>query len=50
VSLGELAHLALVAGPAKDWAPTCQVLKRDGDFPDDETTSDHRAIALMLKP
>ena len=45
-----MLDLAFVAGPAKDWNPTCQVLKRDGDFPDDATTSDHRAIAMILTP
>ena len=43
-----MLDFAFVAGPAKDWNPVCRVIVRDGDFPDDETTSDHRPIELIL--
>ena len=39
---------AFVAQGAKDWEANCKVIGRDGDFPDDETTSDHRPIELLL--
>ena len=47
-SPGSLVDFAFVAGAAKDWLTTCRVLTWDGDFPDDETTSDHRPIELVL--
>ena len=43
-----MLDLAFVAGPAKDWSPVCEVVVRDGDFPDDDATSDHRPITLSL--
>lgn len=43
-----MLDFAFVAGPAKDWKPVCKVIVREGDFPDDETTSDHRPIELIL--
>ena len=45
-----MLDFAFVAGRAKDWNPVCQVVKRDGDFPDDDATSDHRPIELVLTP
>lgn len=45
-----MLDFAFVAGPAKTWSPECRVLVRPGDFPDDETTSDHRPIQLRLTP
>ena len=47
---GSMLDFAFVAGPAKDWSPTCRVIVRDGDFPDDKKTSDHRPIELLLTP
>lgn len=44
-----MLDFAFVAGPAKEWKPVCHVIVREGDFPDDETTSDHRPIELRLK-
>ena len=43
-----MLDFAFVSGPAKDWNPVCKVIVRDGDFPDDKTTSDHRPIELRL--
>ncbi len=37
-----------VAGEAKSWSPVSNVIVRDGDFPDDETTSDHRPVELSV--
>lgn len=44
-----MIDFAFVAGPAKDWNPVCRVVVRDGDFPDDDTTSDHRPIELRVE-
>ena len=44
-----MLDFAFVSGPAKDWNPICKVIVRDGDFPDDRTTSDHRPIELRLR-
>ena len=43
-----LLDFSFVAGAAKDWEAECRVIVRDGDFPDDEMTSDHRPIELIL--
>jgi hypothetical protein len=39
-----------VGGPAKDWEPKSRIIVRPGDFPDDETTSDHRPSELVFVP
>ena len=43
-----MLDFAFVAGPAKRWDPKCRVIVRPGDFPDDDTTSDHRPVELRL--
>ena len=43
-----MLDFAFVAGPAKDWNPVCKVLVLEDDFPDDNTTSDHRPIELRM--
>ena len=45
---GSLLDFAFVLGPAKDWNAICKVIVRPGDFPDDETTSDHRPFGLII--
>jgi hypothetical protein len=45
---GSLLDFAFVAGPAKDWKTTCQIITRPNDFPDDSTTSDHRPYQLLI--
>jgi hypothetical protein len=45
-----MLDFAFVAGPAKGWKAVCKVIVRDGDFPDDEATSDHRPIELRMSP
>jgi endonuclease/exonuclease/phosphatase family metal-dependent hydrolase len=48
---GSMLDFAFVTGSAKDWKSTCRVLVREGDFPDDKTTSDHRPFELtIVKP
>lgn len=38
-----------VAGPAKTWAATSEIIVRPGDFPDDASTSDHRPVKAILQ-
>lgn len=45
---GSILDFAFVAGPAKDWTSVCNVIVREGDFPDDEKTSDHRPFELII--
>ena len=45
---GSILDFAFVAGPAKDWKSVCNVIVREGDFPDDEKTSDHRPFELII--
>ena len=45
---GSMLDFAFVSGPAKDWTATVNVIVRDGDFPDDNKTSDHRPFELLI--
>jgi endonuclease/exonuclease/phosphatase family metal-dependent hydrolase len=45
---GSMLDFAFVAGPAKEWTVSCKIIVRDGDFPDDETTSDHRPYEVFI--
>ncbi|MFT7631590.1 MAG: endonuclease/exonuclease/phosphatase family metal-dependent hydrolase, partial [Mariniblastus sp.] len=45
---GSMLDFAFVAGPAKNWKATCKIIVRDGDFPDDKSTSDHRPYELLI--
>ncbi len=45
---GSMLDFAFVAGPAKDWTTSCKIIVRDGDFPDDEMTSDHRPFEVIV--
>ena len=45
---GSMLDFAFVSGPAKDWEKRCRVIVTDGDFPDDENTSDHRPFELTV--
>ena len=47
---GSILDFAFVAGDAKRWNPKSKVIIRDGDFPDDDQTSDHRPIELIITP
>ena len=47
---GSLLDFAFVAGPAVKWKTKCRVIVRPGDFPDDQTTSDHRPVELLVTP
>ena len=43
---GSMLDFAFVAGPAKQYKWQCEVIVREGDFPDDNKTSDHRPLVL----
>ena len=45
---GSMLDFAFVSGSAKAWTTSCKVIVRKGDFPDDETTSDHRPYELIV--
>lgn len=47
--IDSLLDFAFAAGEAKNWKMDCQVVVRDGDFPDDEQTSDHRPVQLIIQ-
>ncbi|MGI9468310.1 MAG: endonuclease/exonuclease/phosphatase family protein [Rubripirellula sp.] len=42
-----MLDLAFAAGAAKEWGIECRVIVRPNDFPDDQSTSDHRPIELI---
>lgn len=44
-----LLDMVFTAGPAKEWKVEVDVLVRDGDFPDDNKTSDHRPSRVVVK-
>jgi endonuclease/exonuclease/phosphatase family metal-dependent hydrolase len=46
---GSMLDFAFVANAAKKWKMACRIIVREGDFPDDETTSDHRPFELILE-
>lgn len=39
--------LTFVAGMAREWKSRLKVIVREGDFPDSESTSDHRPVELI---
>ena len=43
-----MLDFAFVSGPAKKWNPKCRVIVREGDFPDNNQTSDLRPIEVRL--
>ncbi len=47
---GSLLDFAFTAGVARRWSATSQVIVQRGDFPDDESTSDHRPLELVITP
>jgi endonuclease/exonuclease/phosphatase family metal-dependent hydrolase len=46
---GSMLDFAFVANAAKTWTKTCRIIVRDGDFPDDDQTSDHRPFELIVE-
>lgn len=47
---GSILDFAFVARGAKKWQARSRVIVRRGDFPDDQRTSDHRPIELIVTP
>ena len=47
--IDSLLDFSFVAGAAKTWNASSRVIVRENDFPDDDKTSDHRPVELMLK-
>jgi endonuclease/exonuclease/phosphatase family metal-dependent hydrolase len=45
-----ILDFVFVAKAARDWRGESRVVVRPGDFPDDETTSDHRPVLATLRP
>jgi endonuclease/exonuclease/phosphatase family metal-dependent hydrolase len=43
-----MLDFVFVAGAAKEWSPKSWVVVREGDFPDDWMTSDHRPMAASV--
>lgn len=41
---------AFVSGAAREWNAEIAVIVREGDFPDDESTADHRPLRLKFWP
>ena len=46
---GSCLDFTFVAGPAKELTATSRVIERPGDFPDNEMTSDHRPVELVIE-
>lgn len=44
-----LLDMVFTAGPAKEWNVTAEIIVREGDFPDDNKTSDHRPVKVLVK-
>lgn len=47
---GSILDFTFVAGPAMDWEVESEVVVREGDFPDDDKTSDHRPLLTVIAP
>lgn len=43
-------EFGLVVGSAQLWSSKARVIVREGDFPDDSKTSDHRPVELIMSP
>ena len=46
--IDSLLDFSFVSGAAKTWKASSRVIVRENDFPDDEKTSDHRPVELIL--
>lgn len=47
--IDSLLDFAFVAGEAKQWDAECDIIVREGDFPDDLQTSDHRPVQVIIR-
>lgn len=46
--IDSILDFSFVAGAAKTWHASSRVIVRENDFPDDDRTSDHRPVELIL--
>ncbi|MGI9516828.1 MAG: hypothetical protein ACR2NP_07285 [Pirellulaceae bacterium] len=46
---GSMLDFTFVAGPAREWSVISRVVVREGDFPDDDQTSDHRPVEVVVR-
>lgn len=44
-----MLDFCFVANAAREWLIECDVVVREGDFPDDNETSDHRPVKIVVK-
>ena len=47
-AFNSVLDFVFVAAGANTWAATSEIVVRDGDFPDDATTSDHRPVKVVF--
>ncbi|MCC6457292.1 MAG: excalibur calcium-binding domain-containing protein [Caldilineaceae bacterium] len=47
-TFNSVLDFVFVAGSARDWQATSEIIVREGDFPDDMTTSDHRPVRAVF--
>ncbi len=45
---GSMLDFTFVAGQARDWNVVSSVIVRQGDFPDNQRTSDHRPVEVVI--
>ncbi len=46
--IDSLLDFSFLSGVAKTWNASSRVIVRENDFPDNEKTSDHRPVELIL--
>lgn len=46
---GSMLDFTFVSGEAKEWDVTSRVIVREGDFPDNDRTSDHRPVEVIIR-
>ncbi len=46
---GSMLDFTFVSGMARDWQVTSRVIVREGDFPDNQQTSDHRPVEVIVR-
>jgi hypothetical protein len=49
-SYNSVLDFIFVAGPAREWNVTSEIVVTEGDFPDDYTTPDHRPVMAVISP
>lgn len=49
-SYNSILDFVFVAGPARDWNIASEIVVTENDFPDDNTTPDHRPVMAVIMP